>query len=76
VLKLLFDNLGEKVRYRDLAAYDFHSGEFRTEPLTVRIHHLHRKLKNYEIRCKRGVGYVLVKLDEQAAASRRAKASA
>jgi DNA-binding response OmpR family regulator len=65
VLKRLFDNLGEVVRYRDLAAYDFHSGEFRTDSLTVRIHHLRRKLKNYEIRCKRGVGYVLVKLDEE-----------
>lgn len=61
VLKRLFDSMGHVVRYRDLAAYDFHSGEFRVESLTVRIHNLRRKLKNYDIRCTRGAGYALVK---------------
>lgn len=62
VLRRLYDSLGKVVRYKDLAAYDFHSGEFRTESLTVRIHHLRRRLKNYEIRCEKGVGYALVKI--------------
>lgn len=62
LLRQLYDSLGKVVRYNDLAAYDFHSGEFRTGSLTVRIHHLRRKLKNYEIRCETGIGYALVKI--------------
>lgn len=61
VLRRLFDNMGHVARYCDLAAYDYHSGEFRLDSLTVRIHNLRRRLKNYEIRCERGVGYALVK---------------
>ncbi len=63
LLRRLFENMGDVVRYRDLAEYDFHSGEFRIDSLAVRIHNLRRKLKNYDIRSKRGKGYVLVKLD-------------
>lgn len=63
LLRQLFDNMGQVLRYRDLAAYDFHSGEFRLDSLTVRIHNLRRRLKNYEIRCERGVGYALVNCD-------------
>ena len=61
VLRRLFESMGHVVKYRDLAAYDFQSGEFRTDSLTVRIHNLRRKLKNYDIRCTRGAGYALVK---------------
>ncbi len=62
LLRQLYDSLGKVVRYNELAAYDFHSGEFRTGSLTVRIHHLRRRLKNYEIRCETGIGYALVKI--------------
>lgn len=64
LLKRLYDNMGEVVRFRDLAAYDFHSGEFRLQSLAVRIHYLRRKLKNCDIRCKRGEGYALVRLED------------
>lgn len=68
LLRQLFDNMGHVARYRDLAAYDFHSGEFRLDSLTVRIHNLRRRLKNYEIRCERGVGYILAKCPAQSCA--------
>lgn len=63
ILKQLYDNMGKVVRYRELASYDFHAGNFRLESLTVRIHYLRKKLVNYEIRVERGVGYSLVKID-------------
>ncbi|AUX70661.1 hypothetical protein CHX26_15190 [Porphyrobacter sp. HT-58-2] len=63
ILKQLYNNMGKVVRYRDLASYDYHSSDFRFKSLKVRIHKIRKRLKNHEIRCERGSGYVLVKLD-------------
>lgn len=63
ILLRLYENMGNVVKYNELAGYDFHSAEFRVQSLTVRIHHLRRKLKNYEIFCQRGVGYMLGKIE-------------
>jgi hypothetical protein len=61
ILKKLYHNLGKVVRYRDLASYDYHSGDIRLKSLNVRIHKIRKRLKNYEIHCVRGIGYSLVK---------------
>ncbi|SHN50900.1 hypothetical protein [Erythrobacter sanguineus] len=61
ILRQLYDNLGKVVRYRELASYDYHSGDFRYKSLSVRIHNLRKRLKNYQIRCERGAGYALVR---------------
>jgi DNA-binding response OmpR family regulator len=63
ILRKLYDNLGEVVRYRELASYDFHSGDFRYKSLSVRVHNLRKRLKNFEIRCERGTGYAMVKCE-------------
>lgn len=63
ILKQLYTNMGKVVRYRDLASYDYHSSDFRFKSLKVRIHKIRKRLKNHEIRCERGAGYSLVRLD-------------
>lgn len=63
MLRQLYESMGQVVRYRELASFDLHSGSFRTKSVAVRIYHLRKKLKNYEIICVRGQGYSLVKRD-------------
>lgn len=59
ILRQLYNNMSQVVRYRDLASYDYHAGDFRMQSLKVRVHNLRKRMKNYEIICKRGVGYIL-----------------
>lgn len=63
ILRQLYNNMGAVVRYRDLAAYDYHAGDFRYKSLKVRIHNLRKRLKNHDIICERGRGYALVERD-------------
>jgi len=69
LLRKLHDNVGKVVRYRDLASFDFSAGDFRFKSLSVRIHHLRKRLRNCEIICKRGLGYVLIVDDPRHRAS-------
>ncbi len=61
ILNMLWKNMGNVVKYSDLASYDFHSNEFRIKSLKVRVHNLRKRLKNHDIRSVPNVGYVLVK---------------
>lgn len=62
ILYLLFKNLHRVVRYSELANYDIYDEEYRIHSLRVRIHHLRKKLKGYEIQSHRGLGYQLLKI--------------
>jgi DNA-binding response OmpR family regulator len=63
LLRQLYNNIGKVMRYRELASFDFHAGDFRLQSLSVRIHKLRKRLKNHRIRCVRGTGYVLERCD-------------
>lgn len=63
LLRQLYNNMGKVMRYRELASFDYHAGDFRLQSLSVRIHKLRKRLKNHRIRCVRGAGYVLERLD-------------
>lgn len=64
LLRQFYNNIGKVLRYRELASFDFHAGDFRLQSLSVRIHKLRKRLKNYRIRCVRGTGYVLERCDD------------
>ncbi len=64
LLRQFYNNSGKVLRYRELASFDFHAGDFRLQSLSVRIHKLRKRLKNYRIRCVRGTGYVLERCDD------------